>query len=160
MASLYIRIYRNTLTVRNVDTKQEVTEQSETPFTTTRLLLGQMIPAMKLLDRLARKVAPKRLIDLFSSHKVIIHVMEMNEGGHSQVEFASYIELAKSISPQGKHIYVCSKNVPLTDQEVIQIFSGDMPSIVRRCALGEEAVPVKRDRNNQNQRRQEVHHRK
>ncbi|WP_323663537.1 YjaA family stress response protein [Pectobacterium carotovorum] len=132
MASLYIRIYRNTLTVRNVDTKQEVTEQSETPFTTTRLLLGQMIPAMKLLDRLARKVAPKRLSDLFSSHKVIIHAMEMNEGGHSQVEFASYIELAKSISPQGKHIYVCSKNVPLTDQEVIQIFSGDMPSIVSR----------------------------
>ncbi|KHT28329.1 hypothetical protein RC98_07420 [Pectobacterium carotovorum subsp. carotovorum] len=132
MASLYIRIYRNTLTVRNVDTKQEVTEQSETPFTTTRLLLGQMIPAMKLLDRLARKVAPKRLIDLFSSHKVIIHVMEINEGGHSQVEFASYIELAKSISPQGRHIYVCSKNVPLTDQEVIQIFSGDMPSIVSR----------------------------
>ncbi|MBA0170618.1 hypothetical protein EXT60_01290 [Pectobacterium carotovorum subsp. carotovorum] len=132
MASLYIRIYRNTLTVRNVDTKQEVTEQSETPFTTTRLLLGQMIPAMKLLDRLARKVAPKRLIDLFSSHKVIIHAMEMNEGGHSQVEFASYIELAKSISPQGKHIYVCSKNVPLTDQEVTQIFSGDMPSIVNR----------------------------
>ncbi|MFJ5333212.1 YjaA family stress response protein [Pectobacterium versatile] len=132
MASLYIRIYRNTLTVRNVDTKQEVTEQSETPFTTTRLLLGQMIPAMKLLDRLARKVAPKRLIDLFSSHNVIIHAMEMNEGGHSQVEFASYIELAKSISPQGKHIYVCSKNVPLTDQEVTQIFSGDMPSIVSR----------------------------
>jgi hypothetical protein len=58
--------------------------------------------------------------------------MEMNEGGHSQVEFASYIELAKSISPQGKHIYVCSKNVPLTDQEVTQIFSGDMPSIVSR----------------------------
>ncbi|WP_248464217.1 YjaA family stress response protein [Pectobacterium versatile] len=132
MASLYIRIYRNTLTVRNVDTKQEVTEQSETPFTTTRLLLGQMIPAMKLLDRLARKVAPKRLLDLFSSHKIIIHAMEMNEGGHSQVEFASYIELAKSISPQGKHIYVCSKNVPLTDQEVTQIFSGDMPSIVSR----------------------------
>ncbi|MFJ5504369.1 YjaA family stress response protein [Pectobacterium carotovorum] len=132
MASLYIRIYRNTLTVRNVDTKQEVTEQSETPFTTTRLLLGQMIPAMKLLDRLARKVAPKRLFDLFSSHNVIIHAMEMNEGGHSQVEFASYIELAKSISPQGKHIYVCSKNVQLPDQEVIQIFSGDMPSIVSR----------------------------
>ncbi|KHT13267.1 YjaA family stress response protein [Pectobacterium carotovorum] len=132
MPSLYIRIYRNTLTVRNVDTKQEVTEQSETPFTTTRLLLGQMIPAMKLLDRLARKVAPKRLLDLFSSHNVIIHAMEMNEGGHSQVEFASYIELAKSISPQGKHIYVCSKNVPLTDQEVTQIFSGDMPSIVNR----------------------------
>ncbi|MBL0868358.1 YjaA family stress response protein [Pectobacterium carotovorum] len=132
MPSLYIRIYRNTLTVRNVDTKQEVTEQSETPFTTTRLLLGQMIPAMKLLDRLARKVAPKRLLDLFSSHNVIIHAMEMNEGGHSQVEFASYIELAKSISPQGRHIYVCSKNVPLTDQEVIQIFSGDMPSIVSR----------------------------
>ncbi|MEQ9912564.1 YjaA family stress response protein [Pectobacterium polaris] len=132
MASLYIRIYRDTLTVRNVDTKQEVTEQSETPFTTTRLLLGQMIPAMKLLARLTRKVASKRLIDRFASHKVIIHAMEMNEGGHSQVEFASYIELAKSISPQGKQIYVCSKNVPLTDQEVTQIFSGDMPSIVSR----------------------------
>ncbi|MER3384699.1 YjaA family stress response protein [Pectobacterium aroidearum] len=132
MASLYIRIYRDTLTVRNVETKQEVTEKSETPFTTTRLLLGQMIPAMKLLDRLTRKVSAKRLINLFSSHNVIIHAMEMNEGGHSQVEFASYIELAKSISPQGKHIYVCSKNVPLTDQEVTQIFSGDMPSIVSR----------------------------
>ncbi|TKY84409.1 YjaA family stress response protein [Pectobacterium polonicum] len=132
MASLYIRIYRDTLMVRNVDTQKEVTGQSEIPFTTTRLLLGQMIPAMKLLDRLTRKVAPKRLIDLFSSHKVIIHAIEMNEGGHSQVEFASYIELAKSISPQGKHIYVCSKNVPLTDQEVIQIFSGDMLSIVSR----------------------------
>ncbi|UAY90819.1 hypothetical protein KSL88_14960 [Pectobacterium polaris] len=132
MASLYIRIYRDTLIVRNVDTKQEVTEQSDAPFTTTRLLLGQMIPAMKLLARLTRKVASKRLIDLFASHKVIIHAMEMNEGGHSQVEFASYIELAKSISPQGKHIYVCSKNVPLTDQEVTQIFSGGMPSIVSR----------------------------
>lgn len=132
MASLYIRIYRDTLTVRNVNTKQEVAEKSETPFTTSRLLLGQMIPAMKLLERLTRKVATKRLIDLFSSHNVIIHPMEMNEGGHSQVEFASYIELAKSISPQGKHLYVCSKNVPLTNSEVIQIFSGDMPSIVQR----------------------------
>ncbi|BES84135.1 hypothetical protein PEC302107_25790 [Pectobacterium araliae] len=132
MASLYIRIYRDTLMVRNVDTKKEVTEQSEIPFTTARLLLGQMIPAMKLLDQLTRKVVGKRLFNLFSSHNVIIHAMEMNEGGHSQVEFASYIELAKSISPQGKHIYVCSKNVPLTDQEVIQIFSGDIPSIVSR----------------------------
>ncbi|AYH02238.1 hypothetical protein F6Q07_19630 [Pectobacterium parmentieri] len=132
MASLYIRIYRDTLMLRNVDTKKEVTGQSEPPFTTSRLLLGQMIPAMKLLDQLSRKVAGKRLVDLFTSHKVIIHAMEMNEGGHSQVEFASYIELAKSISPQGKHIYVCSKTVPLTDQEVIQIFSGDMPSIVNR----------------------------
>ncbi|MEL4886366.1 hypothetical protein N6P31_04605 [Pectobacterium betavasculorum] len=160
MASLYIRIYRDTLTVRNVDSKKEMTEQPEVPFTTTRLLLGQMIPAMKLLDRLVRKVAAKRLVDLFYSHNVIIHPMEMNEGGHSQVEFASYIELAKSISPQGKHIYVCSKNMPLTDQEVIQIFSGDMPSNVRRCALGEEPMPVQRDRNNQNQSRQEVNHRK
>ncbi|AFI91153.1 hypothetical protein EXT68_08310 [Pectobacterium parmentieri] len=132
MATLYIRIYRDTLMLRNVDTKKEVAGQSETPFTTSRLLLGQMIPAMKLLDQLSRKVAGKRLVDLFTSHKVIIHAMEMNEGGHSQVEFASYIELAKSISPQGKHIYVCSKTVPLTDQEVIQIFSGDMPSIVNR----------------------------
>ncbi|MEL0579489.1 YjaA family stress response protein [Pectobacterium punjabense] len=132
MASLYIRIYRDTLMVRNVDTKKEVTEQSEIPFTTARLLLGQMIPAMTLLARLAPKVAAKRWVGLFTLHKVIIHAMEMNEGGHSQVEFASYMELARSISPQGKHIYVCSKNVPLTDQEVIQIFSGNIPSIVSR----------------------------
>ncbi|WP_420065360.1 hypothetical protein [Pectobacterium colocasium] len=40
------------------------------------------------------------------------------------------MRLAKSISPQGKPIYVCNKSVPLTDQEVTQIFSGDMPSSV------------------------------
>ncbi len=45
MVSFYIRIYRDTLTTRNVGTKQEVTGKSETPFTTTCLLLGQMIPA-------------------------------------------------------------------------------------------------------------------
>nr|WED68324.1 YjaA family stress response protein [Pectobacterium colocasium] len=106
MASLYIRIYRDTLTVRNVETKQEVTETSATPFTTTRLLLGQMIPAMKLLDRLTRKVAAKRLINLFSSHNVIIHAMEMNEGGHSQVEFASYIEASQEHQPARK-AYLC-----------------------------------------------------
>ncbi|MEH2919929.1 YjaA family stress response protein [Samsonia erythrinae] len=132
MASLYIRIYRDTLSVRNVKTGQEVTEKSEMPFTTSRLLLGQMIPAMKLLALLTRNVAPKRFTDLFTAHNVIIHAMEMNQGGYSQVEFASYIELARSISPKGRHIYVCSKNTPLTDREAMQAFRGDAFKIVSR----------------------------
>ncbi|PWC19163.1 hypothetical protein DDT52_12745 [Brenneria roseae subsp. roseae] len=132
MAHIYIKIYRDTLIVRNAGTGKEVTGKPETPFTTTRLLLGQMIPAMKLLQQLTRKVAPKRLVDLFIPHKVIIQAMEMNEGGHSQVEFASYMELAKTISPQGKQVYLCTKSVPLTDREIIQIFSGQPSGIVSR----------------------------
>ncbi|WP_409306291.1 YjaA family stress response protein [Pectobacterium sp. B1J-3] len=132
MAHIYIKIYRNTLIVRNVDTGEEVTGKPETPFTTARLLLGQMIPAMKLLQQLTKKAAPKRLVNCFFPHKVIIHPMEMNEGGHSQVEFASYIELAKTISPQGKQIYVCSKPALLTDQEIIQIVSGQQSGVVSR----------------------------
>lgn len=124
MPDIYVRIYRNRMKVLNYSTGKEVEGIPEEPFTTSRLVMGQFVPAMNLLIKLVKEVdrRPFILRKLFSKHQVIIHPLEMNEGGHSQVEFRSYMELASTISQKGKHIYACSRAEPLTNQELEKVF--------------------------------------
>ncbi|AXG48396.1 MULTISPECIES: YjaA family stress response protein [Photorhabdus] len=126
MSLIYIRLYINKIVVRNVSTGKEVSGTPDTPFTTSRLLLGQMIPAMFLLKKLIKKVRKNTWYNFFlSNHHVIIQPMEMNEGGHSQVEFRAYIDLAKSITSSQK-VNLCSpRSQPLSDNEIRQILSSN-----------------------------------
>lgn len=126
MAHIYIKLYRDRMDVENISAGIKVTGYPDEPFTTRRLLLGQMIPAMKLLSRLIKEVDRRPFIirKLSEEHRVIVHPMEMNEGGHSQLEFRGYIDLARSISENGKYVFVCSKPTILTATELEQVFSG------------------------------------
>ncbi|OTA17327.1 hypothetical protein Xvie_01174 [Xenorhabdus vietnamensis] len=114
------------MTVRNISTGQETSGIPDTPFSTSRLLLGQIVSAMALLKKLVKKVGAETWYHQFlSNHKVIIQPMEMNEGGHSQVEFRAYMDLAKSIT-SSKKVYLCSpRTIPLSDDEIRHLISTD-----------------------------------
>ncbi|WP_230473037.1 hypothetical protein [Enterobacillus tribolii] len=113
--------------VLNYSTGKEAEGVPDEPFTTSRLVLGQMIPAMKLLARLVKEVDRRPFIirKFFGCYQIIIHPLEMNEGGHSQVEFRAYMDLAKSISPKGKNNYACSREEALVAEELGRVFGMD-----------------------------------
>lgn len=127
MANIYIRLYRNKMVVHNITTGIEVTGYPDEAFTTHRVLLGQVISAMKLLSRLIKEVDKRPFIirKLTAEHRVIVHPLEMNEGGHSQLEFRGYIDLARCISQNGKYLFVCSNLTILTPTELERVFSGE-----------------------------------
>ncbi|GLQ30022.1 hypothetical protein [Litoribrevibacter albus] len=89
---LYIKVLKNVfeiLPLENADTVTRYT--SEQPFTTTRLLVGQFSAAETSLKQAITETLGKPR--LLSSICLIIHPIEMCEGGLSQVEERIFIEL-------------------------------------------------------------------
>lgn len=88
--TLYIKVSKNSITVRNVCTQSELTANAE--FTTNRLLIGNFSCAEKLLKKLLSQVAAKGLLKL--PPMVVIHRLEMTEGGLAQIEQRIFMEIA------------------------------------------------------------------
>ncbi|HGU9768523.1 TPA: hypothetical protein ACNFOQ_000033 [Morganella morganii] len=86
---LYILLYQDKIVVRDVRTHREMTGIPETPFTTSRLLVGDMLSAAKTLQKtVSRLTSPLPLWKkIFSPrYAVLVHPMEMREGGLCNVE--------------------------------------------------------------------------
>jgi hypothetical protein len=89
---LYVRVRRNQFRVRNLRSSAEATFDAQLPFTTARLLIGQFQAAENVL-RHAVKVMSKGGIFAMSP-QVLIHPLEMVEGGLSDVEARVLKEVA------------------------------------------------------------------
>ncbi len=87
MSVLYIQIRRNQITVRDLESKREVS--GDAAFSNQRLLIANFFVAEKVLQDLVLQLHPRSTPAFFLPAKrmdIVVSALEMNEGGLSQVE--------------------------------------------------------------------------
>lgn len=83
-STVYARLYRNRIHLRDLASGTEFTAQASPPFSTARLLVGEFLPFEQCLKEGLAQVVGKRF---FTPRPVLIlQPMEMNEGGLSGIE--------------------------------------------------------------------------
>jgi hypothetical protein len=90
--TVYVRVGRNQFRVKHIESGADTTVVASTPFTTTRLLIGQFVAAELALKGAFKQLATGRLFAV--SPSVVIHAMEMVEGGLSEIEERTLREVA------------------------------------------------------------------
>lgn len=112
----YLRIYKDRMVLKRLDTGTVVEQMANEPFTSTRLLIGHFPAASALLNGLIGK-ANDRVGPLRRKNSLVIHPMEMCEDGLSAVEHRAFLDLGKH-SASAPVVVVLSPG-PLTDPEVL-----------------------------------------
>ncbi len=90
--TVYVRVGRNQFRVKHIESGADTTVVASTPFTTTRLLIGQFVAAEQALKSALKQVATGRLFAV--SPAVVMHPMEMVEEGLSEIEERTLQEVA------------------------------------------------------------------
>ena len=80
----YVTVRRNQFRIRHLESGAEATFDAQPAFTTSRLLVGEFRVAEALLKQGLRQVLKSSLISV--APYVVIHPLEMVEGGLSEVE--------------------------------------------------------------------------
>jgi rod shape-determining protein MreB len=83
-STAYIRINKNQFRVRNIESGTEASVIATVPFTTHRLLVGQFQAAKDALKKALTQVAKGGF--LAPSPQVVIHPLELIDGGLSEIE--------------------------------------------------------------------------
>lgn len=94
LSTLYVRVARNLIRVRHLETKREVAVSARVPFSTRRLLVGNVTSAEEALQEAVDKVQKGRWYP--PPPVVVIHPLELVEDGLSEVEERVLRELASS----------------------------------------------------------------
>ena len=112
-STVYVRIRKNEFQVRHIESGREVRTRSQVPFTTQRLLVGDFVAAVDCLRQSLRDVryGPRFL----AAPTVVMHPLEMNEGGLSAIERRALLELAEGA---GGKIAMVWEGRELADSEV------------------------------------------
>lgn len=122
MSLFYLQVRRNHLTLKSLDTQKSAARIG--PFSTQRLLIGQFFIAEYCLHNLVPQFFPG-FINQFKRrhfrHDIVIHGMEMLEGGVSQVEQRILQEITVASFPKGYHSVYADPH-PLSDDTVKRIF--------------------------------------
>lgn len=122
--TIYVQVRKNAFRVRHIEGRKEREVPAQKPFTTARLLVGQFQEASSLLRKAIQEIGPGGLFTV--SPVVVIHPLEMVEGGLSEVEERLYRELALSTGARTVFVHVGS---PLTDAEVVSISEGKRKAV-------------------------------
>nr|WP_314898999.1 hypothetical protein [uncultured Deefgea sp.] len=115
---LYIKIYPNKVSVRNVNKKTEVSKSAFAAFTSQRLLVGEFTVAEKLLKELITEVAHRGLFRV--PHRAVIQPQAMIENGLCQVEERLFLELALGSGAFKAKVHV---GADLHDDAVLALFN-------------------------------------
>lgn len=113
-SDIYARIYKNRIALRLIQKNRNLEAVSEKPFTTHRLLVGEFSNAEQLLTRLVKELNGSNWFAL--SPSILVHPLEMVDGGLSQVEERVFLELGLGARARAAKVYVGPE---LTDQAVI-----------------------------------------
>lgn len=113
-SDIYVRVYKNKLTLRVTGEDRETGSTAHTPFTSERLLVGDFPVAENLLRDALKQVLGFSLI----RPRVLIQPMEMLEGGLSQVEMRIFRELAMGAGARAVAVWV---GVELSDPQISKI---------------------------------------
>jgi len=118
-ADIYVRITRNLIRVKNLKAGRDAQGIPDTPFTTTRLLVGNFESAQRTLkSAIAQSGGSLFLV----SPNVLMHPLEMVEGGLSQIEERIFRELAVGAGAKKVVVWVGAE---LPDSEVSARLGGD-----------------------------------
>lgn len=113
---LYVKISRNRFEIIKVsgDLAVEVVSPPE-PFSTSRLLIGEFRLAERHLSNGIKKVLPKQFLK--KSPEILMHPLEMIEGGLSEVEEKILREIALGTGSHKVEIWLGEE---LTPQEAVK----------------------------------------
>ena len=111
--TVYVKVTKNQFWVRHIENQKEAIEPAQEPFTTKRLLVGEFSVAENYLKRAIKKVYEGKWFS--ASPVVIIHPLEMIDGGLSQIEERAMMELAAGAGARKVVVWVGHE---LSDQEV------------------------------------------
>jgi rod shape-determining protein MreB and related proteins len=114
-ATLYVRVTRNKLDVRHIESGRSVQLLSDVPFTTHRLLIGDFLAAEGALRKAFAEIqfGPKYL----AAPRVVMHPLEMVEDGLSGVENRVFMEVADCAGAARIAVWV---GHDLSDREVLE----------------------------------------
>lgn len=135
--TVYLRFRRNRITLRHIQKKIEVDLFATEPFSTSRLLVGQFTLADDLLRQGMRQLfsVPISVV----APAILIHPLEMSDGGLSQVEGRVLRELADINGASETFLWLGPE---LSDQEVLEVFREKKSSYNKR--LQGDGSPVAR----------------
>ncbi len=112
--TIYLKVHPNKFELKNITTGKFTSVMATEPFTTKRLLVGHFSNADKTLKEGIVKISKKKTFN--PRPIVIIHPMNMVEGGLSQIEERVLLELAHGAGARKVKLWVGHE---LTDQEVV-----------------------------------------
>ncbi len=112
---IYVRVTRNRFLVRDIFARTEVEARPTQAFSSERLLVGDFVVAEALLKSTISKLASSSLFAV--SPVVVIHPMELLEGGLSQVEERAIRELAAGAGARKVVVWVGKR---LSDEDVLE----------------------------------------
>ena len=112
--TVYVKVTKNQFWARHIENQKEAIELALEPFSTKRLLVGEFTTAEKYLKAVIKKVHDGKWFS--ASPVVIIHPMEMVDGGLSQIEERALIELAAGAGARKVVVWIGHE---LSDQEII-----------------------------------------
>lgn len=113
--TVYVKVNKNSFTVRHIEKNNEMTFSATKPFTTNRLLVGEFMAAEALLKNAIEKTY--KTTWLSPSPIVIIQPMIMTEGGLSEVEERTLREVAIGSGARQVVVWVGKE---LSNEEVLQ----------------------------------------
>jgi rod shape-determining protein MreB and related proteins len=111
--TFYVRIARNRMHVRHVESGREISVEAEQAFTGSRLLVAEFTIAQGLLKQAIRKLS-----DGFRLAPVLVlHPLELVEDGLSESEERLLLDLGYGVGAQ--HVTVVTE--ALSDTDVMQL---------------------------------------
>lgn len=113
-SEIYVQIYPNRISLRLVRERRDLEVVPDQPFTSNRLLVGDFTTAERLLAGAVKNLIGSRLFAPAPS--ILMHPMEMVEGGLSQIEERVFLELGHGARGRIVKVYLGPK---LSDEDVI-----------------------------------------
>ena len=116
---VYVRVRRNQLRVRHVASGTETTYQADAPFSTQRMLIGEFTAAEQALKNAVKQIENGRFLRMPS--QILMHPVEMTDGGLSQIEERVLLEVAMGAGASKAVVWLGPE---LSDAEVRKKLSG------------------------------------
>lgn len=118
---IYVRIYKDRMVLRRIDTGKEVDRMASAPFTSSRCLIGHFPEASALLNTAMLEIND-RAGSLSRRTQMVVHPMEMTEDGLSAVETRAMMDLGEHSG--SKPVMVVSDKEVLDDARVLRVLKG------------------------------------
>ena len=112
--TLYVRVGRNQMRVRHIESGREANGNLDISFSNSRLLVASSTLATDVLKTSIRAVLP----NLGIAPVVIMHPLEMVEGGLSEIETKSLTDIGYAIGARQVEVIIGQE---LSDEEVIRV---------------------------------------
>lgn len=111
--TVYVQVFPNRFELKHIESGRTTSALSARAFSTTRLLVGEFLPAEDALKKGIKALHKGRW--LAPKPRVVIHPMAMTDDGLSSVEVRVLSELTVGAGARESVIWV---GHPLSDQEV------------------------------------------